>query len=298
MDNKKYTLGIDIGGTSIKFGIVDCSGHMVCQDAMDTKSDILTPTQILDNMCEMIHSICKNVSIETTQLDGIGVGCPGLIDANGVVLYNNNMHWENVPIKQHLESKIGTTVCVANDADAAALGEQVFGSGKDYSDIVFLTVGTGIGGGVVKDGKLWAGAELGHHILIQGGQLCTCGLNGCFESYCSAIVFINWVSEKLGKKVTLMHIWQNYSDPQIKPLVDEYVSIFATATINLINIFNPQVVVVGGGISHTGNLFLDLLQQRVQGKYYGANYKKPVEFKYASLQNGAGIYGAVALTRQ
>jgi len=295
----KYLVGVDIGGTTIKTGVVNTQGEMLSKSVIDTNPG-LGYQVVLDNICTQINEVCKSANISLKDTNGVGIGTPGIVDSNGTLLYSNNLGWNHAPISKFVSEKLGVTVDVANDANAAALGEAVFGIGKDYKDVLLLTVGTGIGGGVVCDNKLLIGGngigmELGHHTIIKGGNVCSCGLDGCFEAYCTAIYLINHVKATLGRSMTLLEIWQNYNDVELKPLLDEYVSNFATGTINMINIFRPQVVAIGGGISHTGDLFLNLLQKAVGERYYGAKLSDPIQFAYASLKNDAGIYGAASL---
>ncbi|MDR1138746.1 MAG: ROK family protein [Clostridiales bacterium] len=303
MKSTKYYVGLDIGGTTIKCGIVDRQGAILCQDKVNTRVN-LGIDRILDDIYDLIDRLCKSNDISMSSIVGIGVGSPGIINNKGVLLYSNNLKCQNVDIKQHLQDRFGMSTYVANDADAAALGEALFGSGGKYDNVLFLIVGTGLGGGYVSHGRLFSGGngigmELGHTVIYEGGRLCSCGLHGCMEAYCSAISLINIAKQELGKtELDLMDIWSNYEDSSMRAIIDKYIQHFAIGVINFINIFRPDIVLIGGGASHTGDLFLQLLERAVGDRYYGAKVGNRVKFAYAQLQNAAGIIGAACLAMQ
>ena len=190
-----YRAGIDLGGTNIKAGIVDEQQHIIAEASVPT--NVERPYQeIIRDMAELVKTLLKQKGIGETQLKSIGIGSPGTIDAvHGVVLYSNNFGWENVPLTEQLKKYFSCPIAVSNDANCAALGEVKAGAARHAKNAILLTLGTGVGGGIILDGKVFegahaGGAELGHTSLICGGQLCTCGRKGCVEAYVSATALI------------------------------------------------------------------------------------------------------------
>lgn len=190
-----YRAGIDLGGTNIKAGIVDEQQHIIAEASVPT--NVERPYQdIIRDMAELVKTLLKQKGIGETQLKSIGIGSPGTIDAvHGVVLYSNNFGWENVPLTEQLRQYFSCPIAVSNDANCAALGEVKAGAARHAKNAILLTLGTGVGGGIILDGKVFegahaGGAELGHTSLICGGEPCTCGRKGCVEAYVSATALI------------------------------------------------------------------------------------------------------------
>ena len=190
-----YRAGIDLGGTNIKAGIVDEQQHIIAEASVPT--NVERPYQdIIRDMAELVKTLLKQKGIGETQLKSIGIGSPGTIDAvHGVVLYSNNFGWENVPLTEQLKKYFSCPIAVSNDANCAALGEVKAGAARNTKNAILLTLGTGVGGGIILDGKVFegahaGGAELGHTSLICGGEPCTCGRKGCVEAYVSATALI------------------------------------------------------------------------------------------------------------
>ena len=307
----KFYMGLDDGGTFIKGVIIDENGQTVIE------GDI--PTVCGEGLAESIETLADRLVLGANKvfssLSGIGVGCPGMIDTqSGKVIFAGNLNLKNYPLGEILHEKFGVPVKVCNDANVAALGEAKFGAGKNYSDSVFVTLGTGVGGGIVIGGKLFegnksAGAEIGHMVIERGGQKCTCGRHGCFEVYCSARALTEKTRREM-EEDTSSDMWKNYTqntadartafehmdtDRTAKKVVDWYIDRLACGLINLANIFRPQVIMLGGGVSAQGSRLTAPLQKILNKELFGGTSYAPVEIKCASLGNRAGSLGAAAL---
>lgn len=303
-----YILGIDVGGTFIK-GLLLGDGVMVCEG--DIPTDCGDVAGCIERLCERL---ALAGGIKFSQISGVGVGCPGVIDsANGVVVRADNLGLVNYPLKELLQASLGLEVKVCNDANVAALGEAKFGAGQGYTDSIFITLGTGVGGGIVIGGKLFegnkgAGAEIGHMVIEQGGARCSCGRYGCFEAYCSARALTKYTRDAM-EDDTSSEMWRTYthaeadgraafeymdSDRSARQVVDKYLKYLACGVANLANIFRPQVVLIGGGVAAQGTRLTRPLQEMVNRQIFAADYA-PVEIKCATLGNRAGSYGAAAL---
>ena len=187
-----YYAGLDLGGTFIKCGIVDENGNIIIKDKIPTGKD-RPYAEIAADMAEFVKTLANRAGVE---VKAVGIGSPGTIDSKrGVIVFSNNIYWKNVPLAKEIQKRLGLPVAITNDANAAALGEQFCGAGKKYQSLVFITLGTGVGGGIVLDGELFegyrsAGTEIGHEVIRVGGEKCTCGRRGCFEAYSSATALI------------------------------------------------------------------------------------------------------------
>ena len=190
-----YYIGIDLGGTFVKCGIVDEQGKILIKDKIPTGNG-RPYTEIAADMAEFAKQLISRAGLKKEDVKAAGIGAPGTVDSkNGVIVYSNNIRWENVPLCREIEKRLGLPTYITNDANAAALGENFCGAGKDYQSMVFITLGTGVGGGIIIDGKIFegnksAGAEIGHEVIRMGGEKCTCGRRGCFEAYASATALL------------------------------------------------------------------------------------------------------------
>ena len=314
-----YYLGIDLGGTNIAAGIVNDSFKIVKKDKTPTKAH-RPLNEIMDDMAALCERLVNDCNLTFADIQYVGIASPGSIDpVNRVVRYSNNIPMQEFAIGEELKKRLPITeVYLENDANAAALAEAKAGVGKGSDNLVMLTLGTGIGGGVVIDGKLYSGfnytgAELGHTVIEVGGKACTCGRKGCFEAYCSATGLKNLTKEKLQEtKDTIM--WdmvkgnpENVSgrtafdaskqgDKAGQEVVDTYINYLACGITNMVNIFQPQVLCIGGGVCGEGDYLLNPLKKLVDKDQYGAEYQKnPTQIKIAELGNDAGIIGAAVL---
>lgn len=311
MIEKKYYAGIDIGGTFVKCGIVSSDGEILVKGKIPTGKD--RPYQeIAKDIAEFVKDLEKQVGVETRA---VGIGCPGSIDsANGVIVYSNNIAWENVPLGKELEKLLQKPTFITNDANAAALGESFIGAGKNYSSSILITLGTGVGGGIVLDNKLFegncsAGAEIGHHVIRKNGRKCTCGRKGCFEAYASATAIMDQ-GRKAMRKNPNSAMWKacngdikaldgkiifdcaQAGDTSAQKVVDDYIDYLAEGIANLANIFRPEAVLLGGGVSAQGDALIIPTQKEVDARLYGGTSYAPVKVAVATLGNDAGLCGA------
>ncbi len=305
----KYYAGIDLGGTFIKCGIVDETGKLLVKDKIPTKKE--RPYEAVAK--DMANFALKLATQAGVKLSAAGIGSPGSIDSkNGVVVYNNNLKWDDVPLSDEVRAVLGVPVYVLNDANAAALGEQFCGAGNEYRDVIFVTLGTGVGGGIVIDGKLFegnrsAGAEIGHAVIRMGGEKCTCGRKGCFEAYASATALIRQTKRAMEKHPESA-LWgicdfdkvdgktafdgMRADDKTAAQVVKAYIGYLAEGIANLCNEFRPEAILLGGGVCAEGDTLLEPLKKLVGKMIYGKEGYAPVELLTASLGNDAGMFGA------
>lgn len=303
-----YVLGIDVGGTFIKGALLN-DGKLVAEG--DVPTDVSHLVESIEALCE---KLALGGGVVFSQISGIGVGCPGVIDSSaGIVVQADNLGLKNYPLRDELQSRLNLPVKICNDANAAALGEAKFGAGQGYSDSILITLGTGVGGGIVIGGKLFegnkgAGAEIGHMVIERGGTRCSCGRYGCFEAYCSARALTKYTRDAM-EDDTSSEMWRTYnyaeadgraafeymdSDRSARKVVEKYLRYLSCGIANLANIFRPQVILIGGGVAAQGTRLTAPLQELVNREIFAADYA-PVEIKCATLGNRAGSYGAAAL---
>ena len=307
-------MGIDVGGTAVKGAVINEKGELVAEDSVATKAGSAL-AECIEALADRLVAASGTVF---SKIAGIGVCCPGMIESvSGTVIFAGNLQLENYPLKSILEEKFKKEVKVCNDANAAALGEAKFGAGKGYTDSVLITLGTGVGGGIVIGGKLFegyksAGAEIGHMVIERGGQKCTCGRRGCFEAYCSARALTEktkWAMEE----DTSSAMWKTYSydtadgrtafeymdcDRSARAVVDWYLKYLACGVANIANIFRPQIIMIGGGVAAQGSRLTAPLQKLVDAELFGGSDFAPVKIACASLGNKAGAFGAAALNME
>lgn len=312
-----YRLGIDLGGTNIASGVVDENYKIIGEGKVKTNSP-RPAEEIVNDMVKSALMAVENAKLTLNDIDSIGVGTPGSVEYDtGVVVYANNLGFYNVPLAKMLEERLGKKVFVENDANAAAYGEYIAGAGKGAKNFVALTLGTGVGGGIILDGKIYsgsnsAGGELGHTVIQMDGQACTCGRNGCFEAYASATALIRQTKQAMIKypKSLMWELCENNidnasgrtafdamrkDDEAAKTVVDEYLKYVSIGVANMVNIFQPDVLCIGGGISNEGESLMKPIRKFVSGENYARNMAKSTELKVASLGNDAGIIGAAYL---
>lgn len=316
----KYRVGIDLGGTNIKAGIVNEDQQIVRESSIPTLVE-RGALPIMEDMAALVERLLAEEGLTKEHVAGIGIGSPGMIDAaSGTVVYSNNFNWENVPLGAYLEEKLGLPVRVSNDANCAALGEVKAGAAKDCRNCVMITLGTGVGGGVVMEGRIFegghaGGAELGHTTLIAGGEPCTCGRNGCFEAYASATALIRDTKraaqaneksmiwrlcdgdlEKIDGK-TVFDAMQT-GDETARRVVKQYLTYLGEGIVNMVNIFRPDKVLLSGGVCNQGKNLTVPLQEYVQKNSFAKEKGYVPEIAIATLGNLAGILGAAALVEE
>lgn len=313
-----YRAGIDLGGTNIKAGIVDEQQHIIAEASVPT--DVERPYQeIIRDMAELVKTLLHQKNIEETQLKSIGIGSPGTIDAvRGMVLYSNNFGWENVPLTEQLRQYFSCPIAVSNDANCAALGEVKAGAAQNTKNAILLTLGTGVGGGIILNGKVFegahaGGAELGHTSLICGGQLCTCGRKGCVEAYVSATALIRDAKRAAQQhpesilnamcQGDLSHMNGKIpfdaaqdGDTAAEKVVNDYICYLGETIANFVNIFRPDIVLLSGGICNQGEKLTEPLEKYIQDKCFGGSKAFIPKVACAVLGNKAGIIGAANLT--
>lgn len=313
-----YSIGVDIGGMSIKVGIVDENGRIVCQSRFVTSRDAVAD---IDKIAEHVNQLLEQAGLSVCDLDGIGLGCPGAVSSqDGTIVYLPNLGWKDVPVRQMLKKHFDLQIEVGNDASVATLGEVLYGAAKGVDTAVMFTLGTGVGGGIVIGGKLfdggWSrGGELGHTTLFMDGEQCTCGRRGCVECYTSATALI-----KQTKNAMLINkqskMWDfvkgdidkvdgrtafecaKQGDKTANAVVDRFVTYLAESMLNMFNIFRPQAFIIGGGISGQGDYLVNKLKNYCEKFDYGYKDAPRTEILTATLGNDAGIIGAAALLRQ
>ena len=315
-----YYIGIDLGGTNIAVGIVDESFKIVKKGSTPTLVN-RDPELIIADMGKLCLELLAETGIGLEEVVCAGIAAPGSVNPRtGIIEYANNLPFLRFPIADTLRKYLPVRkVYLENDANAAALGEAVGGAAKGKRLSVMITLGTGVGGGVIIDGKIYsgfnyAGAELGHTVIEYNGRQCSCGRKGCFEAYASATALVSMTKEKLAAcKDTLM--WEmcgndiNKADARIafaamkkgdragKEVVDMYISYLACGITNMINIFQPEVLLIGGGVCNEKDYLLKPRTEIVNADQYTRNQAVKTEIKIAALGNDAGIVGAAALGR-
>ncbi len=319
-----YYIGVDLGGTNIAVGIVDEDCKIIKKGSVPTKPE-RGADAIVKDMADLAKSLLLDLNLPLSEVASVGVATPGTADTDrGIVVYANNIPFLHYPLAEKLSSLLGgIPAYIENDANAAAKAEAFAGvaAGAQYS--VMITLGTGLGGGIVLDGKVYsgfnyAGAELGHIVIEKGGRQCSCGRRGCWEAYSSATGLVNITKDRVaeaaaaGRKSSIIDaIGDDYSkisartaftamkegDALGAEIVDEYISYLACGIVNVINIFQPNVLSIGGGVCNEGDNLMKPLLEKVWAETYSREGTPKTEIKIAKLGNDAGIIGAAVLGR-
>lgn len=317
-----YRIGIDLGGTNIAGGLVNENYEIVRKESVPTCAAERSPEEIVEAIAELCRRLAADENLTLSEIRSIGIASPGIADHDaGVVEYANNLPFRRFPICDILRRATGVEeVHVENDANAAAFGEAVAGAARGTKKSVMITLGTGVGGGIIIDGKVYsgfnyAGGELGHVVIEKDGVQCSCGRRGCWEAYSSATALIRMTNEKIaecqetGRKTALTDIAaakgkvsgktafdaMRAGDEAGREVVDTYISYLATGLANMINIFQPEVISLGGGISNEKDNLLAPLVPLVRGEQYGGGIVESTRICVAELGNDAGIIGAAFL---
>ncbi len=307
-------IGVDIGGMSIKAGLVDEQGNIIEQIRVKTQN---TCEQCIENLVTQIDTLLANNNLTIKDIRGIGIGCPGAVSSKeGVIDFLPNLGWLNVPIRKLLQEKYDTVINISNDANVAALGEALFGAAKGYDTVVMFTLGTGVGGGIIINKKLfeggWSrGAELGHCTLVMNGEPCTCGRNGCIETYVSATALMRqtraamlsdpesvmWKIASSIDKIDGKTVFEaaRAGDKTALIVVEKYVMYLGESILNMLNVFRPEAFILGGGISNEKEYLVNQVVAYLEKFDYGYKLAPKTEVLTATLGNNAGIIGASAL---
>lgn len=307
-------IGIDLGGMSAK-------GALLIGDQLKGKSRVETSAsdtaeQTALAIASLVLQTAEKANKQLDDIQAIGIGAPGVVDSeHGIIVSWTNFGWKNVRLAALVEKFTGKKTFLLNDANAAALGEAEYGAGKRFSDSVLLTLGTGIGSGIILGGKLFegfrsAGAEIGHVVIHRDGELCSCGRKGCFERYASASALIRFTRESMRDEPNSA-LWKyaptaervdgrtvflalKEGDPVAQRVLDRYVAELGEGIVNVANALRPQAVILGGGISAEGDTLLLPLRNYVYPRLYVSTEYAPFEICCAALGNDAGLYGAAA----
>ena len=311
----RYCIGVDLGGTNIAIGLIDLDGKVILQKK-SVKTRAPRPCEeISGDIKDVCNFLCKEQGITLSDVEWIGVATPGIV-RSGVVIDAFNLGWTNENFKEILSGMTGRPTFVANDANAAAYAEAKWGCGVGESSLIAVTLGTGIGGGIVLDGKIWEGfngfaAELGHMVIDVGGRRCTCGLRGCLEAYCSATALVH-ETRRMMKLYPDSLMWQitdgdleradgrtaftanEQGDFAARQVIDDFVNYLAIGIANIINIFQPSVICIGGGVSGQGEVLMRPLRERLKYTSFGTKDMR-TRVEAAVYKNDAGIIGAALL---
>lgn len=294
-----YIVGIDIGGTAIKCGLID-NGKVVAKEFVKTE-----PHDVMNGVKKAFGLLLEKNKISPKDVEKIGVGVPGIID-NGVVLHSANLDLANVDIKKEMAKITGIPCETRNDGDMATLAEYNFGAGVGTKNMLMLTLGTGVGGGIIIDGKLYnanGSSELGHIPFVYGGEKCGCGGSGCVERYISCSALIRLANKYMDSKATSLKGIQNLQVSDIDSafvsgdsvaidVVEDYTSKLAVALSGYCNMFRPEMIVIGGGMTHAPHI-VDRAIEKLASLNYGYKNAPKVKVTLAKLGNLAGILGAV-----
>lgn len=309
-----YQIGVDLGGTNIAVGLVDDYKKLLLQDSVPTALP-RSAQEIVEDIVSLIHNLVQRAAGSLADVRWVGLGAPGTVNVEtGIIEYANNLQFKNVPIKDMMEKALGCRVYIENDANAAAYGEYVAGAAQGGDSAVAITLGTGVGGGIILNGCIYhgcnfAGGELGHMVIRVGGRPCTCGRRGCWETYSSATGLIKSTLEAMeaDKNSVMWNIVEGdlskvngktafdgkrAGDAASIRVVDDYLHDLGQGLVNVINIFQPDVLCIGGGICKEGDGIIKPLEKLIRAERYSKVAKKQTVLRTARLGNNAGIIGA------
>ena len=314
-----YRIGVDLGGTNIAVGIVNEAGEITEKLSVKTKAP-RPANEIVSDIADTINTLLKNNNLTLSDISCAGIGVPGAVDSkSGSVSFSNNLQFFSVPLGSLLKEKVGIPFLVANDANAAAFGEFMAGSGKNTENFITITLGTGIGSGIIINKRLYTGgngaaAEIGHMKIASEGIPCSCGRTDCFEKYASATALVSQTRAAMEKYPDSL-MWELCDGDKAKAngktafiamhkgdkagikVIEDYVRFLAMGVINVINIFQPDVLSIGGGISGSGDDIIIPLKKHIEKEDYARFTNIRTEIKTATLGNDAGIIGAAFLDK-
>ncbi|MCL2445392.1 MAG: ROK family protein [Oscillospiraceae bacterium] len=297
-----YKLGVDLGGTNISVGVVDSDWKIVGRGSRKTLAG-RPAEQVLADIAAACNDAIADAGLTSQQIDSIGLATPGSVEKDtGVITYANNLDFHHVPAREILQQWFSCPVYLDNDANCAALGEALAGSGRGVNSFIAVTLGTGVGGGIVIDGKIVNGCndaagEVGHFVIAVDGKPCNCGRRGCWESYSSATALIAQAKEAGLDIDGAKDVFdaRDAGDARAAAVIDEYLRYLAAGVANLVNIFQPDKICFGGGVAYQGEALLVPLRKLVEAERYTRYAPVQTELVQACLGNDAGIVGAAAL---
>lgn len=310
-------IGIDIGGMSVKYGLVNDKNEIIARHVIKTNTEI-PAAEFVKEMCNAVHTLMDIAKQPLELVTAIGMGAPGIVDGhNGTIVYSANFGWKNVNIIELFKQEFNLPMGLANDADAAALGEVCEGAAKGKDNVILLTLGTGVGGGVILDkkilsGPLKGGCEVGHITLDMNGNTCACGQKGCYETYASATALMRIGKEAvnhnpesmLAQKAAgdmdavdgkLIFDCAQAGDHAALQVVEEYLHGLSAGIATLVNIFRPEVIILGGGVAAQKEKLTSAVQRKVETLSFGPGVSEVPVIVTSKLGNDAGIIGAANL---
>ena len=316
---ESYNICLDIGGTKILGVIFDSNKEIVYRLKKKTKAGGDTSSNVEEVIISVVKELIEKSGIKKSQINAIAAGAPGVINQEtGIVLFSPNLPWRNYDIRKPIEKEFGAKFYIGNDVNVGVLGEYKYGAAKGYKNVVGLFVGTGMGGGLILDGKLFTGnefkaAEYGHMILNPEGPLCNCGQRGCLEAFSSKQGMSSYIRQQVSRgrdsmmadsvkggvfKSKILKQALEAGDPVAVEAVDRACHYLAIASGNLVNTFSPDIVVYGGGvIEAVGDLFLEKITAEVD-KYCMPSIRETVQFKKAALGDDSFLYGALSMIKK
>jgi len=307
-----YRIGIDLGGTNIAAGVVDEGQHIVAEVSLPTGAERPAEAVVAD-ICRAAEKAMEKAGITAAHCASVGIGSPGTCDsANGVVVRAYNLGWFNVPVCSMVTARLGLPCHLSNDANCAALAETVAGGAVGCRNMILITLGTGVGGGIIIGGKIYdgmrgAGAELGHTLLVLDGEPCTCGRRGCWEAYSSATALIRQARQAAAEhpesllagaeEITGKTVFDaaDRGDETANAVADRFCDYLGAGVTNIVNALAPEVILIGGGISRQGERLLAPVRRYVERNCFGGKDGAIPIIAAARLGNDAGIIGAAAL---
>lgn len=313
-----YTIGIDLGGTNIVASVVDDDYNIIGTSKTPTNSP-RSADEIFDDIADVCEEAVKTAGLTMEDIDSVGMGTPGTVNQDGIIEFANNLAFNNVPARTMLAKRINKPeekVFIENDANCAALGEAYAGCGNGAKDFVAVTLGTGVGSGVIIGGKIvngvnYAGGECGHMVIVVDGEQCSCGRKGCWEAYASATALIRQTKKAMEEYPdSLMHKLakeegkvsgrtafdaMRLGDIAGIKVVDDYIKYVACGLINIVNVLQPEIICIGGGICNEGETLMKPLRRFVQSERYSIHSKIQTKIVKAELGNDAGVIGAALL---
>lgn len=308
---KNYVVGVDLGGTKISTALSDFEGKIINQTTIPTDAHE-GEVPVLNRIINSIEKVVNDSAVSYEDIKGIGIGSPGPLDAKqGIIITTPNLPFKNFNLVKPISEKFGVPVFLDNDANVAAIGEFMFGAGKGAENIVFFTVSTGVGGGAILNGKVYRGhtsnaLEIGHMTVAPHGPRCNCGNVGCVEATSSGTAIAKRAHEALSTKVeTSLRKYENVTsyevfveaaagDPVAKDIIDDAMNYLGIAVANAVSIFDPEYVIIGGGVSKAGDVVFDTVRKVVNKRCF-KSMAESVKIVPAGLGTDAGLIGAVAL---
>ena len=304
-----YRLGIDLGGTAVKAGIVDENFNIVKNHKVKAHEGL---KNVVKDIVKVANEVAEMVGIRVSDIPCAGIGTPGFTNPEtGRLVYSANLNLEDVPLAAEIEKELGIPVLLGNDANCAVIGETLAGAAKGFQNVVLITLGTGLGGGIIYNGKLFIGghgmgAEVGHMPIVTGGERCTCGIYGCYEAYGSTTALIRQAKEAAGQhpessmnKVELngrtIFDCAHACDKTALEVVDQYEEYVAAGLGGLISVFRPDIALIGGGISGEGEYLVGPIREKLPKYVFASQVIGIPAVKTAELGNAAGTIGAAYL---